>query len=214
MSRKTDEDELPLNPDINADELFMDMTLPASVTTEPTPGAAQASISVSSSSPHPEPIPSHASDDHDRRGPQLGRRASDAHDWPGPRTGRRVSDVDAGHRFHDVWATLRAIDCSNLARTTEGGVHWCDILDLLMVHFPDTAWETLPDVHHADGSMEVGCIVTINGVSRSTNLQVDSASGSLLVKPNAQQVNEARMRCWMRCVALFGLGLDIEAGSA
>lgn len=106
--------------------------------------------------------------------------------------------------------TLRAIDCSTLSKTPQGGIHWYDVLDLLMTHFSQTSWEALADVHHADGSMEMGCKVTVNGVSRSSTLQVETASGRLLVNPNAQQVSEARMRCWVRCVALFGLGLDIQ----
>lgn len=126
------------------------------------------------------------------------------------RQGRRASDHSESQRFRDVWMTLRAIDCRALSKTPQGGIHWYDVLDLLMTHFPQTSWEALTDVHYADGSMEVGCKVTVNGVSRSSTLQVETASGRLLVKPNAQQVSEARMRCWVRCVALFGLGLDIQ----
>ena len=127
-------------------------------------------------------------------------------------------DVDlprtaSNRTFFDIWSTLRSIDCSHLYRNAERSVHWCDVLDLLMSYFPDTSWDRLADIHHADGSMEVGCIVSVNGITRSATLQVENGSGELLIDPNAQQVSDARMRCWVRCISLFGLGLDAQRQS-
>lgn len=127
-------------------------------------------------------------------------------------------DIDAhrgtsNHTFFDIWSTLRSIDCNHLYRDAEHSFHWCDVLDLLMSYFPDTSWDRLADIHHADGSMEVGCIVSVNGITRSATLQVENESGELLIGPNAQQVSDARMRCWVRCISLFGLGLDAQRQS-
>lgn len=257
MGQKIDNYELPLEAEIDAEALFMDMTRPprsaADVASNPAPSSANpseprapspraADVGATHPSAYEAPTSANSYDallaknslNHVAVSKALesGKRAMSllGHEPPLPaeqrptsqgpsiqlrerravRQGRRASDHSESQRFRDVWMTLRTIDCSTLSKTPQGGIHWYDVLDLLMTHFPQTSWEALADVHHADGSMEVGCKVTVNGVSRSSTLQVETASGRLLVNPNAQQVSEARMRCWVRCVALFGLGLDIQ----
>lgn len=91
----------------------------------------------------------------------------------------------------------------------------------LMNRFPDANYEferferdgKLYDVmYYPDGSCAVNCIVTINGVSRNMWLPVMDYKNKAVVNPDARAISDTKMRCLVKTIAMFGLGLDIYEG--
>jgi hypothetical protein len=62
--------------------------------------------------------------------------------------------------------------------------------------------------------MEVRMEVTIEGLSHTMWLYVMDFKNKAVPHPNAQQINTARMRCLVKCLAMFGLGHYIYAGES
>lgn len=67
-----------------------------------------------------------------------------------------------------------------------------------------------------DGTMEVRVKMKVcdgdQVVKRNMWLAVMDYRNEAIVKPNATQINKAKMRCLVKCIAMYGLGLYIYAG--
>ena len=63
-----------------------------------------------------------------------------------------------------------------------------------------------------DGTGEVRCRLTVGGFSRTCWLPIMDYKNQAIANPNARDLNDAKMRCLVKCIALFGLGLYIYAG--
>lgn len=63
-----------------------------------------------------------------------------------------------------------------------------------------------------NGTAIVWVMVTINGRVRECFLPVMDHRNKPIPNPDAFQINTALMRCMTKCLALFGLGLNIYAG--
>lgn len=98
---------------------------------------------------------------------------------------------------------------------------WSSAWRAVMNHFPDATYEfekfdregKLYDVmYYADKSASVHCTVTIKGVSRDMWLPVMDYRNNAIANPSARDISDAKMRCLVKCLAMFGLGLDIYEG--
>lgn len=69
---------------------------------------------------------------------------------------------------------------------------------------------------YSDGTGEVRCKLTIvdelGDITRTLSLPVMDYKNMAIPNPTARDVNDAKMRCLVKCIALFGLGLYIYAG--
>ncbi len=92
----------------------------------------------------------------------------------------------------------------------------------LMNRYPSAAYEfstferegKLYDVmYYADSTASVHCTVTIEGVSREMWLPVMDFRNKAIPNPDARAISDAKMRCLVKTVAMFGLGLDIYEGA-
>lgn len=81
-----------------------------------------------------------------------------------------------------------------------------------MKYYPEAEYDFLPDNFNADGSMEVRVVIKIGEHSRFMWLPVMDFSNKATTKPDGMAINKARMRCLVKCIAMFGLGLYIYAG--
>ena len=130
-----------------------------------------------------------------------------------------------------IWATLSAIDCS--AHIEKKGqfsyLAWTWAWAMVKENYPWAEYELLADTVYPDGTMEVRVKVSIN-----TQVAVDSGNHSLvfntlshtmwlpvldfknkaICNPNAFDINSSRMRCLVKCLAMFGLGHYIYAGES
>lgn len=119
-----------------------------------------------------------------------------------------------------IWDTLSKINVNPHVEKKNGFSYlsWAWAWGVLMDHFPDSKFMFDRDAdgselfRYPDGSCEVRCVLTINGVSRFMWLPVMDHRNKAITNPNARDANDAKMRCLVKAMALFGLGHYIYAG--
>lgn len=121
----------------------------------------------------------------------------------------------------EMWEKLSAIDVSE--HTEKKGkftyLSWAWGWAEFSKHYPNCDYK-LADRTFPDGTMEVYCKIRVfnetETVKRNMWLPVlkfpKGAPPSAIVKPTAFDVNTAKMRCLVKCLAMYGLGLYIYAG--
>ena len=65
---------------------------------------------------------------------------------------------------------------------------------------------------YPDGSASVHVTVSIGDLARSMWLPVMDYKNNAIANPSARQISDAKMRCLVKCIAMFGLGHYIYAG--
>ena len=126
-----------------------------------------------------------------------------------------------------IWNELSKIN-ANEYKEKKGKfdyLSWADAWQLLMDKYPDATYEfktwdyysgdlkSTRDVQiYADGTAAVECSITIGKMTRSMWLPVLNYNNQPIVKPNSMNINTAKMRCLVKCMAMFGLGIYIFAG--
>jgi len=114
----------------------------------------------------------------------------------------------------NVWQTLSAINVNE--HTNQKGkftyLSWSWAWATLMEHYPDSSFKFKEDMHHVDQSVEIWCEVTVEGVTREMWLAVTDGRNQPITKPSCDHIANARMRCLVKCLAMFGLGHYIYAG--
>ena len=127
----------------------------------------------------------------------------------------------------DIWSKLAAIDVSPHVEKRNGlsYLSWAWAWAELMKHYPGAEYEferfdARDCMTYPDGSAAVFCRLTIDGITREMSLPVmdhrhraikANADGS--GGPDARAVSDARARCLVKAMALFGLGHNRYAGS-
>jgi len=128
-----------------------------------------------------------------------------------------------------VWATLSTIDCKDHVdkKGQFSYLSWTWAWAMVKDLYPLASYELLPDTVYPDGTMEVRVKVGIgsNGWDRDGVFSGDYVSNTMWLPvldfknkaisgPNAFDINSARMRCLVKCLAMFGLGHYIYAGES
>ncbi len=132
----------------------------------------------------------------------------------------------------EIWKTLSAIDVSEYVQK-KGGLSylsWPWAWGVMMEHYPDFQVEWFgqrgqidPDgkiyrheitdaAYYDGGSAMVGCRVTIGNVYREMWLPVMDFRNNAIAKPDTRAISDNKMRCLVKCFAIFGLGHYIYAG--
>ena len=88
---------------------------------------------------------------------------------------------------------------------------WTWAVDQLLQNDPLATW-TFGDPVYFNESVMVFCTVTAMGKSMTCQLPVINNMNKAIANPNAMDVNTAMMRCLVKCISLFGIGLYIYAG--
>ncbi len=120
----------------------------------------------------------------------------------------------------EAWNKLSSVDCSKHIekKGNLSYLSWAWAWSQLCDNYPDSTFEfektdtgsefwPMPD-----GSGEVRCSLTVSGITRTCWLPVMDYKNKAIPNPNARDVNDAKMRCLVKAIALFGLGLYIYAG--
>ena len=120
--------------------------------------------------------------------------------------------------YADVWKTLAKEDVSQY--TQEKGkltyLSWSRAWVILMKHYPHAEyvfhdWDGLPYRQLPDGTAEVVTSVKIGKLIRSMPLPVMDYKNNPVVNPTSKQVSDNRMRCLVKNIAMFGLGMGVYA---
>ncbi|HNC40296.1 MAG TPA: DUF1071 domain-containing protein [Nitrosomonas sp.] len=88
---------------------------------------------------------------------------------------------------------------------------WTYAVDELLQADPTATWEFLPHMNINDTVM-VQCKVNAFGKSMTMHLAVFDYKNQAIKNPNACQISNSMMRCLVKCIACFGIGLYIYAG--
>jgi len=114
----------------------------------------------------------------------------------------------------NVWKDLVKIDVGD--KIEKKGrfsyLSWSWAWQEVKERYPDATFEVHEDVVYPDNTVEVRVSVTIEGLTHMMWLPVMNNSNKAIQNPNARDISDARMRCWVKAIALHGLGLYIYAG--
>jgi hypothetical protein len=115
-----------------------------------------------------------------------------------------------------VWATLSAIDCNKHVEKKGqfSYLSWTWAWAMVKEHYSDAEYVLEDDTTYPDGTMEVRVSVSIHGLVHTMWLPVLDFKNKAIQHPNAFDINSARMRCLVKCLAMFGLGHYIYAGES
>lgn len=113
-----------------------------------------------------------------------------------------------------IWRELSAIDITGHVEKKNGldYLSWAFAIQKLNERFPNNTYSfnesTMPD-----GTMMTECMLTIHHGSdvamRSMWLPVMDFRNKAIVNPDAFAINTSRMRCLVKCLAMWGLGLSL-----
>ena len=115
----------------------------------------------------------------------------------------------------EIWKTLSRVDVSKHVEKKAGlsYLSWAWAWDVLMEHYPEARYYFLENEIHPDHSVTVSCEVQIGDVKRVMWLPVMDHRNRAIENPDARQISDAKMRCLVKCLGIFGLGLSLYAGS-
>ena len=134
--------------------------------------------------------------------------------------------------FQEIWATLSKKDVANHIKKIKTGrkdsngkeinlsyLSWAWAWQVLMENYPNATYQFyenadtgVPYVAMPDGSAEVRCRISIGSCVREMWLPVMDYKNNAVENPSARQVSDTKMRCLVKCLAMFGLGHYIYAG--
>ena len=122
--------------------------------------------------------------------------------------------------YKDVWDNLSKIDCSDKVekKMNLSYLSWAWAWGVLQDNYPQATYlfyqgeNDIPYVQYPDGTAEVRCRVSIDNLTREMTLSVMDNRNNAIQNPNSRQVNDTKMRCLVKCLAMYGLGHYIYAG--
>ena len=116
--------------------------------------------------------------------------------------------------FKDIYQALSGLDLSKHLEKKMGLTYlsWANAWDVMMQHYPTAQFSIEEPVRFDDGSMEVWTKVVIEGHERVMWLPVMDHRNQAIKNPSSRQVSDARMRCLVKNLAMFGLGLYVYQG--
>ena len=117
-----------------------------------------------------------------------------------------------------VWADLSPINVNEHVQK-KGNLSylsWTWAWSELMKRYPESYYH-FQDNRLEDGSVMVECVLTIHEgeevATRTMWLPVMDHRNKAIINPNARDISDTRMRCLVKCLAMFGLGFYIFSGS-
>ncbi|MCP4477434.1 MAG: DUF1071 domain-containing protein [Planctomycetaceae bacterium] len=116
--------------------------------------------------------------------------------------------------YLEIWKKLSLVPVSEYIETKGGFdyLSWSRAWALLQESFPQATYEFGEIVWLPDGSAEVHCTITIEGCQRSAFLAVMDFRNKAIVNPTAKDIGDAKQRCFVKAIAMFGLGFSLYLG--
>ena len=116
--------------------------------------------------------------------------------------------------YSEVWETLNHLNLSKLSDKKGNFTYlsWTEAWLTMMTHYPDVQYNFTPETHEDNKTVMCHCIVNIGSLERTMWLPVMDFKNNSVVNPTTKQIQDARMRCLVKCFAMFGLGSYIYRG--
>src|SRR6056300_272929 len=115
-----------------------------------------------------------------------------------------------------VWADLSAINVNDHVQK-KGNLSylsWAWAWSTLMTKYPESYY-VFQDNRTENGTVMVECVLTIHEgeevATRTMWLPVMDHKNKAIVDPDTRAISDTRMRCLVKCLAMFGLGFYIYA---
>ena len=131
-----------------------------------------------------------------------------------------TNKVKVEHTYKSVWDNLNKIDLSSQTdkKMNLTYLSWTWAWGVLMENYPEATYDFYqaddgtPFCKYPNGTAEVRCRVQIGELQREMSLAVMDNRNNSIAEPSSTDVNNAKMRCLVKCLAMFGLGHYIYAG--
>lgn len=116
--------------------------------------------------------------------------------------------------FGQVWNTLSNVNVNERAEKKMNLTYlsWAWAWGTLMEHYPFATYKFDEEATSSNGTVMTNCTLTIGNLERSMFLPVMDYKNNSIANPTSRQVSDTRMRCLVKCMAMFGLGHYIYAG--
>ena len=118
--------------------------------------------------------------------------------------------------YKEVWDTLSSVNVNDFKKK-KGSLDylsWSAAYMILMKYYPYAEYEFEPEEHLDNGSVMCHCTIRIGNLQRKMFLAVMDYQNKSIVNPTQQQIQNTRMRCLVKCIAMYGLGFYIYDGSS
>jgi len=89
---------------------------------------------------------------------------------------------------------------------------WVYAVDQILTKDKNATWVYKPVEFFPDNTAMVYCDVNAFGKTMSMQLAVKDNNHKAIKNPNSVDISNAMMRCLVKCIALFGIGLYLFAG--
>lgn len=116
--------------------------------------------------------------------------------------------------YAEIWNTLSKVDVSEYVeeKMNLSYLSWSRAWWLMMEHYPEATYEYHEGRKFDDGTVEVSVTITIGGTSRMATLPVMDYKNKAVISPDARQINDNKQRCFVKAIAMYGLGIDLYRG--
>ena len=116
--------------------------------------------------------------------------------------------------YAEIWDTLSKVDVSEYVEEKMNlkYLSWSRAWWLLMEHFSEATYEYHEGRKFDDGTVEVSVTITIGETSRMATLPVMDYKNKAIISPDARQINDNKQRCFVKAIAMYGLGIDLYRG--
>ncbi len=116
--------------------------------------------------------------------------------------------------YEFIWNTLVQINVGKHVEKKNGlsYLSWAWAWGVLMEEFPQAQYAFMPPEIHPDGTVTVTCVVQIGECQRTMWLPVMDYKNNAIKNPDARKISDTKMRCLVKCLAMYGLGHAIYAG--
>lgn len=118
----------------------------------------------------------------------------------------------------EVWDTLSKIDVSNHVekKMNLSYLSWAWAWGELMKYYPESQYQINEPKIYSNNTCEVSVTLVVKNGEHSTTrdmwLPVMDHRNKAIVNPDSRAISDSRMRCLVKCIAMFGLGHYIYAG--
>lgn len=116
--------------------------------------------------------------------------------------------------YKEIWNRLRLVDVTPYTekKGSLSYLSWAHAWTILMDIYPESSYSFADDTVAPDMTATVNCTVSIGDCVRTMWLPVMDHRNKAIENPNARDISDARMRCLVKCLAMFGLGINVYAG--
>ena len=116
--------------------------------------------------------------------------------------------------YAEIWDTLSKVDVSEYVeeKMNLSYLSWSRAWWLMMEHYPEATYEYHEGRKFDDGTVEVSVTITIGETSRMATLPVMDYKNKAIISPDARQINDNKQRCFVKAIAMYGLGIDLYRG--